>query len=49
MDCPNCGRPTYVVDSRPGGDKITRWRKCTACKYKFKTIETITDFRRYNK
>ena len=47
MDCPNCGNPTKVVDSRPNKDSVTRWRKCTACRFRFKTIEI--EVRPFNK
>ena len=43
MTCPNCGEDTRVVDSRPNDDDVIRWRKCVACKYRFKTVEVDAD------
>ncbi len=43
-DCPKCGEPTSVKDSRPcrGQNGIRRRRMCDKCGYRFSTIETIT-------
>lgn len=43
MDCPNCGAPTKVVDSRPSAKTVVRRRKCLECKYRFSTIEIDTE------
>lgn len=43
MVCPVCGEDTRVVDSRPNDEDVLRWRKCTVCKYRFKTVEVDAD------
>ncbi|MDI3318113.1 MAG: transcriptional regulator NrdR [Bacillota bacterium] len=43
MNCPFCGGPTRVVDSRPSDDgaAIRRRRRCERCGQRFTTYETI--------
>lgn len=44
MQCPKCGeKDTRVVDSRiqKSGTSIRRRRECTACNYRFSTIEEV--------
>lgn len=40
LSCPACGGAfSDVVDSRPKQNRIRRRRKCTACGFRFSTIE----------
>jgi transcriptional repressor NrdR len=41
MDCPFCGGPTQVKDSRPMADGIRRRRECVECKGRFTTHERL--------
>lgn len=43
MTCPVCEEKTKVIDSRPNLDTIWRRRECTACGYRFTTIEMDED------
>ena len=40
MNCPRCGKRTFVTDSRTGADAVIRVRKCQ-CGVVFKTIECM--------
>ena len=44
MTCPKCNDKTKVVDSRTDEDSTERRRECTACGYRFSTIEVDKDF-----
>ena len=39
MTCPHCDGDTMVIDSRLGHHLTRRRRKCTACEYRFSTVE----------
>ena len=42
MDCPDCGEPTRVTETRPGpAHGIRRRRKCASCGNRFTTTEVI--------
>ena len=43
MDCPNCGGKTIVQETRSDGETTVRCRKCTVCRLRFRTQETIND------
>lgn len=43
MTCPLCEEKTKVIDSRPNLDSVWRRRECTACGYKFNTVEMDED------
>lgn len=43
MTCPSCNGDTMVIDSRLGHRLIRRRRKCTACDYRFSTVEIEAD------
>lgn len=43
MTCPVCGGITEIIDSRPKQDYTRRRRKCTACSYRFTTVEIDAD------
>ena len=46
MKCPMCGGTTYVVHTwHTGAYMIMRWRKCTSCRFRFRTRETLTDYK----
>lgn len=47
MRCPVCDGATKIIDSRKEPDCVNRRRECTACKYRFSTIEIDNDL--YNK
>ena len=47
MRCPICDGATKIIDSRKEPDCVNRRRECTACKYRFSTIEIDNDL--YNK
>jgi len=39
MNCPICGNPTVVKDSRKSGSTVTRRRECPECAIRFNTTE----------
>lgn len=43
MTCPNCNEKTKVIDSTTDEDSTTRRRECTACGYRFSTVEIDKD------
>lgn len=43
MTCPNCGESTEVYCTRTNDDDVIRYRRCTVCKYRFKTVEVDAD------
>jgi len=43
MNCPKCGKRTEVTRTIIKEGRVFRYRICRACKYRFKTIETVAD------
>ena len=43
MRCSRCGAKTSVKDTRDINNQNVRWRRCTACHYKFETIEMLSE------
>ena len=43
MTCPNCNEKTKVIDSKTDEDSTERRRECTACGYRFSTVEIDRD------
>lgn len=43
MRCPNCGKKTKVQETRPHKTFTLRYRKCPACKVRFRTREILDD------
>lgn len=43
MHCPDCrGRRLFVTDTtRPAPGMVARYRECTACGYRVKTVERV--------
>lgn len=40
MKCPECGKNTRVINSRPtGGNRVIRRRHCPGCRHRFSTYE----------
>lgn len=40
MNCPSCGKETFVIDSRPRAKgTVYRRRNCPACRKRFSTYE----------
>jgi transcription elongation factor Elf1 len=39
MNCPACGNPTRVVDSRKRARRVRRRRECKECGQRFTTLE----------
>ena len=44
MTCPKCNEKTKVIDSHTDEDSTERRRECTACGYRFSTVEVDRDF-----
>ena len=41
MKCQECGKPTYVVQTRRKGIEVERVRRCTECHHRVRTMERI--------
>ena len=46
MNCPVCGGPTKVADTRSHEDHICRTRRCLDCDHHFYTVEVDEDMLR---
>lgn len=46
MNCPVCGGPTKVADTRSHDDHICRTRRCLDCDHHFYTVEVDEDMLR---
>lgn len=43
MNCPSCGKPSLVLDTRTVGGYVRRRRKCETCPEKWSTLEIHID------
>lgn len=39
MKCPQCGNPLRVYSTKVVAETVVRYRKCSKCKYRKKTVE----------
>lgn len=46
MTCPLCGGRTKVDESHTYTDHVVRFRKCSKCRFRFRTLEMDDDLYR---